>query len=667
MDMKITKLREYLKQQWFHHTKHNHMSSEIKARIYESRTERSTTMSKRKFSSYLEIFWISRSSCKSIISKWDEMHKQLLNYRESNAWSDSKKENYSTRYHHTTTSKTLLSELSNEQKQYIITLRNRHPNMWYKRFYTHFLTPKHLKEYEKIFRTTTILSKNLYYEILAEGNIQKRICKRKKRSMIQQLRDTWQLEQYCEKMHHVYSSIKALHRWQLDIKYIIDIPNMVKSWLAFLYPYQITFRDFKSGAVIKFFWHWRDSARVHIATQVIGCLLQHVWIDLKKVILQVDWWWEFSTLKINGAEWQYLEYLKATFGWYRIIQRKEQNWHVEAYHRICEEDFMDTRASVDDMKWLDKNEKKQLFLIRADEYTKRHNMYWFSSYTPRYKVFWKKSPLQIIIDDRWGKINHSIIENYFGAYDVDCGIRLIQKNSYKTLINDIINTNIRHSSSPISNSYSTGQLSEGLYRNIYYFLLQKKRKVINSTLLFNFKTKMEIVSFVLFILIIIIITLYYQSNTWSKNQEIHSMEEEAAKQKEEIKKFKELFFQSIEEVIRLQQIIESQKAEIKKSIFNITNLIETKYEDIDDIMDINSTLEDIIDKDAYRNINGDTIDSELTFKMDIIFCSLKEIYNNKFYKIEYWNEYNEVLDYIKKQQITNENKFKIFENNIHIK
>jgi len=45
-----------------------------------------------------------------------------------------------------------------------------------------------------------------------------------------------------------------------------------------------------------------------------------------------------------------MEYIKQNFKGYRIINKKEENGHIEAYHRICEEDFMDTKSCVADME-----------------------------------------------------------------------------------------------------------------------------------------------------------------------------------------------------------------------------------------------------------------------------------------------------------------------------
>jgi hypothetical protein len=47
-------------------------------------------------------------------------------------------------------------------------------------------------------------------------------------------------------MKFTYSSFKALHHWQLDIKYLTDIPNYVSLGLDKIYLYQITFRDYKT-------------------------------------------------------------------------------------------------------------------------------------------------------------------------------------------------------------------------------------------------------------------------------------------------------------------------------------------------------------------------------------------------------------------------------------
>ena len=309
----------------------------------------------------------------------------------------------------------------------------------------------------------------MYYATINEAWLKKRLTKRGKRTWIkEQYKEAGGIKAYCNKMRYVYMNEKAMHRRQVDIKYLIDIPNMLKSEIAFIYPYQITFRDFKSWAVILFFGRNRDTSRVMVATQVFGVILQQLWIDLKNVLLQFDGWAEFGTIRINWSEGKYLEYVNKNFKWYKLIERKEHNGHVEAYHRICEEDFMDTEEVIADMKRKTREEKKIMFIDRTHEYVKNHNKYWFSSYRPRYETFWKKSPQQIIIDDWGDRINHHILETYFGAYDVDWWIKLPQKNTYKTLINAIINNNILEANYPYNvcptENRPSGQLWDRLYK-----------------------------------------------------------------------------------------------------------------------------------------------------------------------------------------------------------
>jgi hypothetical protein len=138
-------------------------------------------------------------------------------------------------------------------------------------------------------------------------------------------------------MHHIYDSYKSLHRWQVDIKYLTDIPNYLSIWLHHIYLYEITFRDFKSWLTLVFYWNNKDRTSVYIALRIFMNLLTLIWINIKDVFLQFDWWAEFSNIKIGWHKWQLIEFIEKYFKWYRIIDRKEQNWHVEAFHRLVEE------------------------------------------------------------------------------------------------------------------------------------------------------------------------------------------------------------------------------------------------------------------------------------------------------------------------------------------
>lgn len=50
---------------------------------------------------------------------------------------------------------------------------------------------------------------------------------------------------------------------------------------------------------------------------------------------------------MNGVEGKYLEYVKKRFLGYKIIERKEENGHVESFHRMCEEEFFDSKFVKD--------------------------------------------------------------------------------------------------------------------------------------------------------------------------------------------------------------------------------------------------------------------------------------------------------------------------------
>jgi len=485
--MKITKLQEYLKEKGFHHTKNSHLTEETKVLIYQSRREKSKTMSKRQFWSYLQKFWIWWSSLRNVVKRWEDIEKTWVNVLIPETRDNTRVKEYTIRYKETERNKKI-DNLSNEAKEYIVNFRLSNPNAWYKRFYNKHLQPKYLEAYSEIFGGKEIIGKTIYYAILDEAEVNKRMTKREKQTYIQErYRKHGGIKAYCNKMKYVYMRERALHRWQVDIKYLIDIPNMLQSEIAFICPYQITFRDFKSWAVLKFFWKNRDTSRVMVATQIFETIMRQAGIDVKQIFLQFDGWAEFSTLKINGAEWKYFEYIKGTFKGYWVIDRKEHNGHVEAYHRICEEDFMDTADAVIGMKWKTKDEKKEMFIARAHEYVKNHNKYWFSSYRPRYETFWKKNPLQIIKEDRSEKINDYILETYLGAYDVDWWIRMPRKNTYKTLINAIINNKILEANHPYNvcptEDKKSGQVWARLYTNWrYWFYLYnnpQRSKIIN--------------------------------------------------------------------------------------------------------------------------------------------------------------------------------------------
>jgi len=140
--------------------------------------------------------------------------------------------------------------------------------------------------------------------------------------------------------------------------------------------------------------------------------------------------------------------IEKKYKWYKLINRKEQNGHVETFHRRIEEDLFDTKAisklkeKVNNKK-LHKSELKKEILKLLNKYILNFNKYWYSSYKPRYEVFQKKSPLEIAKEDwkeeieNW-KINIEFLEKYAGAYDVSRAYTLTRTSDYSNLVNSII-------------------------------------------------------------------------------------------------------------------------------------------------------------------------------------------------------------------------------------
>ena len=79
-EMKITKLTNYFKKTWFQHVRNTNLPINIKHKIYESYAEKMRHMSKNRFCSYLEPFWISKTRIKEIIKIGIQNKPQALEY-----------------------------------------------------------------------------------------------------------------------------------------------------------------------------------------------------------------------------------------------------------------------------------------------------------------------------------------------------------------------------------------------------------------------------------------------------------------------------------------------------------------------------------------------------------------------------------------------------------
>ena len=118
------------------------------------------------------------------------------------------------------------------------------------------------------------------------NNLPHRITKRKKVWLLAQHKKDNNLETYLAEMHHIYVWYKALHKWQVDIKYLTDIPNYVKLWLFDIYLYEITFRDYKTGLTICYFDDDRSKTSILLAFEMFEKLMLNIWVNLINIGIQ---------------------------------------------------------------------------------------------------------------------------------------------------------------------------------------------------------------------------------------------------------------------------------------------------------------------------------------------------------------------------------------------
>jgi len=216
----------------------------------------------------------------------------------------------------------------------------------------------------------------------------------------------------------------------------------------------------------------------------------NIWVNLKDIKFQFDWWAEFSNVRINNSKWILLEMIERDFGWWSLIQRKEQNWHVEAFHRRVEEDLFDTK-SVANLKQkvkdeiIDKTELKREILKLLNTYVLNFNNYWYSSYKSRYELFWKKSPITIVKEDWKEKIeaksfNTIFLEKYSWAYDILKAYWLTRVYDYTSILNASIM--IRENKFDIAINF-TKLISDNYLKEFYEFLdSTKSGRIWNGTI-----------------------------------------------------------------------------------------------------------------------------------------------------------------------------------------
>lgn len=183
--------------------------------------------------------------------------------------------NYQKRYTETSRTKKV-DQLSDAQINYLTVLRKDEPNKWYKLFDNGLFIPENKVKFTQVFWADFTLSKGLFYDFIEKYHIEHRITKRHKIGLLAEHKKNNTMETYLAQMHYIYAGYKALHRWQVDIKYLTDIPNYVRLWLFDIYLYEITFRDYKSWLTLCFFWDDRSKSSVMLAFDVFKKLMLNI-------------------------------------------------------------------------------------------------------------------------------------------------------------------------------------------------------------------------------------------------------------------------------------------------------------------------------------------------------------------------------------------------------
>jgi len=98
INMKITRLVNYLKQIKYCHDPWKNVDIDICHKVYESYMEKCKSMSKNRFCEYLKHLWFPRSTVMSIIDIWSK----LKDPHQIKYWEDYRKNNYLNRFKITT-------------------------------------------------------------------------------------------------------------------------------------------------------------------------------------------------------------------------------------------------------------------------------------------------------------------------------------------------------------------------------------------------------------------------------------------------------------------------------------------------------------------------------------------------------------------------------------
>ena len=143
-------------------------------------------------------------------------------------------------------------------------------------------------------------------------------------------------------MQEVRKQKKVFSRFQIDIKYLTDIPEYeIWRWEHHFPKYLISARDYKTGAIYLAYTQEKSSMATALFVDYLLSSLQYYGIDPQSIVIQTDNGKEFTNptdRKVTLFEKLVKEKYQAT---HFLIPYRRPTWNsdVESFHNLIEEEF----------------------------------------------------------------------------------------------------------------------------------------------------------------------------------------------------------------------------------------------------------------------------------------------------------------------------------------
>jgi transposase len=178
-------------------------------------------------------------------------------------------------------------------------------------------------------------------------------------------------------MSKVRAQIRAFSRFQVDVKYLTDIPEYEYCrWENNLPKYLITARDYKTGATYFAFTHEKTPVATGLFMDLFLSSLKRYGIPPESITIQTDNGTEFTnprSKKLTYFESIVIEKYNAKH--YKIpYARPTWNSDVESYHNLIEEEFFTCEKPADETDLIARSWAYQIWFNSKRTNRGRNNM-----------------------------------------------------------------------------------------------------------------------------------------------------------------------------------------------------------------------------------------------------------------------------------------------------